>query len=347
MDSSALTEAQVPRRRLLQLGVALAPLLQLCWLSSPAVRAEDKSGLPDMTEVQIRSSLDGTEQPCLYWAPDTASEQPTPVLVFLHSWSGNYKQKNNAWQQEAVQRGWIYLHPDFRGRNDTPQALGSKLARQDILDAIDFAGKTFQVDSQRVYLAGTSGGGHMSILMAGHHPNRFSAVSAWVGISDVAEWYRFHVKDGVPQNYAKMILKSLGGPPGDDLSRDADYRDRSPLVHFARVADLPIEVAAGIRDGYTGSVPISHTLLAWNEIARAKNGKPIPADEIKRLTRLGGQSEELKQTLADIPVDASLGRKVVFRQQIRSSRVTIFDGGHEGIAAAACEWLSRQKRTVD
>lgn len=343
MNVSTLAATQRSSGRRDCLGAALAVLLCLTWLP---VRADDKPALPGLTEVRIDSSLDGKQQPSLYWAPESANEQPTPLLVFLHSWSGNYKQKNDAWQQEAVKRGWIYLHPDFRGRNDTPQACGSKLARQDILDAIDFARKKFQVDSQRVYLAGTSGGGHMSMLMAGHHPDRFSAVSAWVGISDIAKWYRFHVKDGVPQTYARMILKSLGGPPDENSDRDTDYRDRSPVFHLARVGNLPIEVSAGIRDGYTGSVPISHTLLAWNEIVRANRGEPIAADEIQRLTRLGGQPERLKAALDQLQVDPSVGRKVVLRQMINKSRVTIFDGGHEGIASAACEWLSQQQRTI-
>lgn len=343
MNVSTLAATQRSSGRRDWLGAALAVLLCLTWLP---VRADDTPALAGLTEVRIDSSLDGKQQPSLYWAPESANEQPTPLLVFLHSWSGNYKQKNDAWQQEAVKRGWIYLHPDFRGRNDTPQACGSKLARQDILDAIDFARKKFQVDSQRVYLAGTSGGGHMSMLMAGHHPDRFSAVSAWVGISDIAEWYRFHVKDGVPQNYARMILKSLGGPPDENSDRDTDYRDRSPVFHLARVGNLPIEVSAGIRDGYTGSVPISHTLLAWNEIVRANRGEPIAADEIQRLTRLGGQPERLKAALDQLQVDPSVGRKVVLRQMINKSRVTIFDGGHEGIASAACEWLSQQQRTI-
>jgi pimeloyl-ACP methyl ester carboxylesterase len=322
-------------------------LVVLLGFLDASTRAADPPLLPGLAEVRITSSLDGSDQPSLYWAPENARSEPTPLLVFLHSWSGNYRQKNDAWLREAVERGWIYMHPDFRGRNDTPQACGSRLARQDVLDAIAFARKQFRVDSRRIYLAGTSGGGHMSMLMAGHHPTRFSAVSAWVGISDISEWYRFHLKDGEPQNYARMILKSLGGPPGESPDRDADYRDRSPVFHLNRVGDLPIEVSAGIRDGHSGSVPISHSLLAWNEIVRATDGQPVSADEIQRLTRLGGQAVQLTAALDNLPVDESLGRKIVLRNSHGGSRVTIFDGGHEGIAAAACDWLSRHDRLVE
>ncbi len=321
-------------------------LLTICSVSASSAQTADAPALPKLTEVQIKSSLDGTQQPSLYWAPESATTRETPLLVFLHSWSGNYQQKNDAWQRQAVERGWIYLHPDFRGRNNSPQACGSKFARQDVLDAIDFVSGKFKVDRRRVYLAGTSGGGHMSMLMAGHQPDRFSAVSAWVGISDLSAWYHFHVKDGKPQKYAQMILASLGGAPGEHRDRDADYQDRSPLFHLKRIGDLPIELAAGIRDGHTGSVPVSHTLLAWNEIAKANEGEQIPSDDIARLNTLGGQQAELNDKLKQLSVDTQLGRKVVLRRMAGKSRVTIFDGGHEGIAPAACDWLSQQIRTT-
>src|SRR5690606_33435945 len=93
----------------------------------------------------------------------------------------------------------------------------------------------YKVDSNRVYLAGVSGGGHMSLLMAARHPERFSAVSAWVGISDLAEWYRFHAPDGEPRGYARMVAASCGGPPGSSEEVDRQYRERSP-IHFLQRA---------------------------------------------------------------------------------------------------------------
>lgn len=326
-------------------------VLNLLVLSAAAgrpcvLKGADPKPLPELTETRVISSLDGTPQNIRFWAPADASTKPAPILVFLHSWSGDYRQKNDDWQRQAVQREWIYLHPDFRGRNDHPAACGSRLARQDILDALAFIRSEFKVDENRIYLAGTSGGGHMSMLMAGHHPDRFSAVSAWVGISDLAEWYRFHLKDGQPQNYARMILKSLGGPPGSDPARDAEYRDRSPLYHLHAVGDLPVELAAGIRDGHSGSVPVRHTLLAWNRIARAQKEPPVPAADISDLTSLGGQPDQLSERLEQLQVSPEFGRRILLRRTAGPSRVTIFDGGHEGLATAACDWLAVQRRPV-
>ncbi|MCA9069528.1 MAG: hypothetical protein KDA84_11420, partial [Planctomycetaceae bacterium] len=110
--------------------------------------------LPMLEDIQIQSTMDQTLQPAKLWVPATAKKQPTPLLVFLHSWSGDYRQNNAKWLTEAARRGWIFLHPNFRGRNDHPEACGSALARQDILDAIDLVSEQFQVDPSRVYLAG-------------------------------------------------------------------------------------------------------------------------------------------------------------------------------------------------
>lgn len=311
-------------------------------LACRRVRAADPP-LPALVETAVQSTLDGAQQKVLYWAPESASEKQTPLLVFLHSWSGDYKQDNSKWQREAVSRGWVYLHPDFRGPNQSLKACGSKFARRDILDAMKFARSEFRIDESRVYLAGTSGGGHMAMLMAGHHPDRFSAVSAWVGISDLAEWHRFHLKDGKPQRYARMIEQSLGGPPGESNERDADYRDRSPVFHLQNVGDLAVDLNAGLLDGKTGSVPIMHSLRAFNVIAKAHRSPVISEQEISQLW----ESKKLARPLeSDRQSDPELPRAIHLRRRSRDCRITIFDGGHEGLPAPACSWLARQKRRV-
>lgn len=289
------------------------------------------------------SSLDGERQPLLHWAPPNAADQPTPLLVFLHSWSSDYQQDNSKWLNACAARNWIWLHPNFRGINQSPKACGSRYARQDVLDAITFAKQQWNVDPQRIYVAGVSGGGHMALLMAGHHPDLFSAVSAWVGPTDLAEWHRFHTKNGKPQKYAMMIEKSLGGAPGTSIAIDADYRDRSPVFHLSRVGDLPVSIWAGVDDGHTGSVPIRHSLTAFNAIAETHGNSVISEKEIVELSK----QRRLRSPLAsDSLQDASLGQKIYLRRRSRESIITIFDGGHESHPEAALEWLSARRRAA-
>jgi dipeptidyl aminopeptidase/acylaminoacyl peptidase len=319
-------------------------LITVVALSIPVVvSAQAVKDLPKLTKVEVTSSLDVEQQPVLYWAPDKAQQTPTPLFVFLHSWSGDYSQDNSKWQAQAVKRGWIYLHPNFRGVNQTPKACGSKWARQDILDAVDFATKKFNVDPKRIYLAGTSGGGHMAMLMAGHHPGRFSAVSAWVGISDLSAWYEFHLKDGKPKRYARMTLASLGGAPGSSSLINADYKDRSPIHHLHRAADLPLLISAGIDDGHTGSVPIVHSLSAFNAIAKVRHTDVISDTEIARLSNRRNIAAVSRSKSEKLP---PFGRDIVFARNAGTASVVIFEGGHEGLPAPACEWLTLQSRSV-
>jgi dipeptidyl aminopeptidase/acylaminoacyl peptidase len=307
--------------------------------------AETVSGdeLPQLQSETTVSPLDGETQPLFYWAPEEATNQPTPLFVFLHSWSADFRQDNSKWLAECVRRRWIWLHPNFRGVNNSRKACGSRFARQDILDAMEFARGRWNIDRERIYLAGVSGGGHMSLLMAGHHPDQFSAVSSWVGPTDLADWHRIHTKDGQPQKYAQMIEASLGGPPGASEQIDNDYRDRSPVFHLHQTGDLPVSILAGVEDGHTGSVPIRHSLRAFNVIAKS-HGSPLVSDA--EMEQLSTQKTLLSPTAEDTATDSALGRTIFLRRKSGNSVITIFEGGHESVPPAAFEWLSQQRRKV-
>ncbi len=300
--------------------------------------------LPPLTEFQVTSTIDGTTQPSTIWAPPSAKSEPTPLFVFVHSWSSDYHQDNSKWFREAVPRGWIYLHPNFRGVNDKPQACGSHLARQDVLDAMDYVLANYNVDTSRIYLAGSSGGGHMSMLMSGYHPDRFSAVSAWVGISDLADWYRFHARTGIPQRYARMIAASCGGAPGTSTEVDAQYRERSPIYHIHNAVGLPLDINSGVYDGKTGSVPILQSLRAFNAVARAGDHTEIPEDVMEKLWATGRLANPQP---SDLEPDPTHERKIHLRRHAGQARVTIFEGGHESFPFAACSWLAKQQRETD
>src|SRR5689334_15910694 len=88
----------------------------------PTTARADES-LPPMQELKLTSSIGKTAQPCLLWVTHIASQRPTPVLIWLHSWSFDYRQKDAlAYQAQAVKRGWILLLPNFRGKNNNPKA---------------------------------------------------------------------------------------------------------------------------------------------------------------------------------------------------------------------------------
>lgn len=325
---------QISDCRVLQtLSVCMA--LSLIWGMPRQADAQE------LTEVAIVSSLDKTEQPSFMYAPAT-SEKAVPLLVVLHTWSGDYRQKGHieVALKECHARGWALIHPNFRGPNWTPAACGSELAVQDIIDAVDWMKSRHNIDSRKIYLTGVSGGGHMSMLMAGRYPKLWAGVSAWVGISDLGAWH--HETKSAGRKYFEHIEKAVGGPPGSNPDVDKQLKARSPLTWLPQAANLPIDLNAGIQDGHTGSVPISHTLRAFNVLATANSFSEqcLSAAQMTEMTasqkvpdplQFQGETEERKHA-------------ILFRRNAGPVRVTIFAGGHEGDVPTAIRWLAQQSR---
>ncbi len=138
-------------------------------------------------EIEYRSAADDSLQPARFYDP---GKKNAPMVVALHSWSGDYTQQLHVdIEKWCVEMGWAFMHPNFRGRNRTPEATGSVLAVQDVVSSVAYAQQVANIDANSVYLIGTSGGGYKSLLMAGRYPDMWAGVSAWVPIYDLRDWY--------------------------------------------------------------------------------------------------------------------------------------------------------------
>lgn len=282
----------------------------------------------------VKSTIDGEEQPCLFFP--AKGDEPRPLVVFLHPWSNGFNTWDTSeWQAQAAKRNWHMLQPHFRGPNNNPKACASREARQDVLDAVDYVCAHYKVDPARIYVTGASGGGHMTMVMAAHAPDRWAAASAWCGISDLTAWHA--ESKAANRKYYKDIEGVVGGAPGDSPEVDQELRYRSPVLHIANAKDLPVDIATGIHDGHTGSVPIHHTIDAFNAIAEAAGAPKVTPGEIATLSKEQPLSTEEEQ-------DPSFGRHIFLRRHAGPSRVTIFEGGHEGIAEAAFVWLEQHAK---
>ncbi|MCF6284524.1 MAG: prolyl oligopeptidase family serine peptidase [Candidatus Hydrogenedentes bacterium] len=298
------------------------------------ILAAGNAGKIEYETITFNSTHDGTEQPArFYLSPERG---PQPLLVLLHSWSTDmYNYNPDSWVAVARSHGWHVAVPHFRGGNFNPEACASAAARQDILDTTTTAISRYAVDKSRIYLAGSSGGGHMAMVMAGHNPETWAAVSAWVGISNLADWHAETKALGL--KYFKDVEACVGGSPGSTPQVDQQLRARSPLFHIANAAAIPLDLNAGVHDGHTGSVPIHHTLDAYNAVARELGGRTIDQSVINAL------SQEILPPVAPTQ-DPSYGRRIHLRQSAGATRVTIFEGGHEELPQAACTWLAQQRR---
>jgi pimeloyl-ACP methyl ester carboxylesterase len=294
-------------------------LLSCLVLTAEAVEGDDtqnKNWPKEFTEIKIPNSLDGVEQAAFYRA--TNAIKAMPLVVNLHTWSGDYTQKDPL-APFFSQEDWNYIHPDFRGPNKTPDACMSEKVIPDIDDAIAYAIKNGKVDQNNIFVIGASGGGYATLGCFLRLKHRVNTFLAWVPISDLEAWY--WQSNHRNSNYADDILKSTS--QGDTLNAP-EARRRSPLFW-----DLPakpngkLEIYAGIRDGYEGSVPISHSILFYNKVA-THFGDPstlvTPTETIQLLSQGTPKNQDLRKLHET---------SIFFSRQTGPVTLTIFDGKHE------------------
>ena len=286
--------------------------------------------------IEVVSSVDVASQPSYLILPPSYDHEgdDKPIVVSLHSWSFGVEQRVEELEQAVADKGWIYLFPDFRGRNDKPEAYASDIAKQDVIDALDWVVERYRVDEERVYLTGISGGGFMTLAMVASHPDRWTAASSWVPLSDFEAWYDFHALDP----YGEMARQCAGGDPREDPAISEEMRRRSPLYRLGNARNVALDISAGRFDGHNGApIPVWHSLAAFNEIARAWGEPIITAQEIAELSRHDPRLE--KPRPSDVVSDLSFGREIFLRRRAGRARVTIFEGAHEGNASATVAWF--------
>ena len=288
--------------------------------------------------ITYTSSADNSRQPMMFYKPQT--DDARPLLVALHSWSADYRQRQSVVYAEwAVANDWVFIHPNFRGPNTKPQATGSELVIGDVLSAIDYAKTNARVDESRIYAVGWSGGGYLGLLLAGRAPEIWAGVSAWVPISDLNAWYEESTRLGT--KYVREIAASCGGNPTREEAAAAECRKRSAITYLERARNVPLDINHGIRDGRNNDdpVPISQSLRAFNLLAAEQDR--FTEEEIEHFTR---QAEVPAHLRSGTPESSDGGLRVLFRRRSGNAHITVFDGAHDKNTEAAFRWLNQQRR---
>jgi len=271
--------------------------------------------------VQIRSAADHSLQYALYHQTGKSTSQP--LIISLHTWSGDYNQ-DDPLAKEVLLRDWNYIHPDFRGPNNNPNACGSPLVMADLEDAIHFAVKNGHVDTANVHIIGVSGGGYAAMLayMKLNYPVK--SFNAWVGISNLSDWY--WESRGRKARYATDIEQVA---MKDSQMNWGELDRRSPIklpFPAGKRKNASLNIYAGVHDGYTGSVPISHSILFYNKIAAAL----FPGKKEKLVSEVLLMSLLAKQLNPGADTSKTIGgRKIHLSKTVPGLSLTIFEGGHE------------------
>ena len=204
-----------------------------------------------MKEIIVRSTLDNSDQPSLFYF----AGEGRPLLVGLHTWSFDRFNQINNMLPFAEKYDFNLLLPEFRGKNlesneHCTEACGSIYAKQDIKDAIDYVIEYRGVDPKNVFLLGASGGGHMALLMCGFCPEYFKAAAAFVPITDLKKWSEQNA------NYRNHVLACSS-------YSDEQMRLRSPITYIDTVAKANLKIFHGKFDPV---VSATHSLEFYSAI---------------------------------------------------------------------------------
>lgn len=292
----------------------------------------------DFQVVDIPSKVDTRAQKAYLYK---ATEQNRPLIVSLHTWSGDYRQADPL-AAEAKAKNYNYIHPDFQGANTQTSAMGSEKVVKNLQEAIEYAVKATGANAQEVHVIGVSGGGMATLLAYMNVTCPVKSFSAWAPISDLEAWYWESKTRG--NKYAGHIWEATASTGG--TLNVAEARRRSPLygvIPRKQRRTSQLFIYAGVHDGYTGSVPVTHAVNMYNRVVGDwKYGLPQPeAANRQAFVHADMVSEDevirLLTYRCEPKADASrrLGdRPVYLEREGANTHLVIFEGTHEMLPCA-------------
>ena len=297
-------------------------------------KASDSQHLDFLKQDSIKSSLDGTTQ--YFYYSHAEGKKAQPLVVGLHSWSNTAETQKGLISNEVHAKNWHFIFPNFRGVNNHPKACCSEFVISDIDEAIDWALKNMNVDPKRIYVVGHSGGGYATLSMYMKSRHDIRAFSAWASISDLTAWYTESVER--KNKYAAEIIQCTSGGNTFDAEK---AKGRSPLFWTTPIKKRKkshLQIYAGIHDGYTGSVPISHSINFYNKLLtdykEKDKSKFVSADDASLMlkTQAFSNSNQKTTTLLD-------DRAILYQKSSKNIQLTIFEGTHEILIKVVLEQL--------
>lgn len=240
-----------------------------------------------------------------------------PLIVRLHNWGSDYRN-NDPISFVAAQHDLNYIHPNFQGPNNNPDACGSDIVIKDIDDAIDYAIKHGNVDKDKVFVLGVSGGGHAALMHFLKSEHKVNTYMAWVPITDLEDWYYESLGRG--NHYYKDILACTNSK--DELNLKEAHK-RSPMynkIPKEKLLHTKLKLYTGIHDGYTGEVPITHTINFYNKLADEFGQEEVSQEDIIYLL----EKRRGKNTVGKIG-----NKEVHFYKSFDNVKIVVFEGGHD------------------
>ncbi len=310
---------------LIQLICVMLPTVYFYWTSGERISTlqSDNPVWSDTFElVDIKSPLDGAVQKAYFYR--SRSEEAKPLVVSLHTWSHDYTQFDSI-NDLCVSKDLNYIHPNFRGVNNHKDACCSQLVMSDIDAAIDYAIEHGNVNKDRIYVIGTSGGGYATLATFMKSKHKIKKFAAWVPLVDLTKWYR---ETSIRKlKYADEILACTSSK-GDALNLEV-AKAKSPIyweTPIHKLEDSEVKIYCGVYDGMTGNgtIPITHSINFYNKLMDDL-GSDARKDKVSDDEKL-----HLLEYRSPLLSGKSIGNRQVFLEKSHDNvHLTLFEGGHE------------------
>ena len=197
----------------------------------------------------------------LYVPRSYKKSRKAPLLVLLHGLGSNPDQviRYEGITDEAEERGYLVVAPYgynergwygsqgkgkgnfLGGRPEDPENLG-ELSEKDVLNVLGIVRKEFNIDPQRIYLAGHSMGGGGTIYLGAAHSGIWAALApmspAYMGSSDILEKIKAPVmivtgeKDTVvPVQMVRPFVQRMKELKMNHIYKEIPGGNHGPTIH--------------------------------------------------------------------------------------------------------------------
>lgn len=203
----------------------------------------------------------------LYVPTKYSPKQPAPLVLFISP--ANDPIGFAIWEQECLKRGMLFASP-YQAGNDCPAPRRTRI----VLDVLDDIRRRYNIDPDRTWIGGFSGGGRVSCAIAFALPELFGGVISVCASGDLREepWLRRRVMD-------RLNVAFITGD--SDFNRGEIERFRGPMLR-----DVGVPTKVWTFPGMGHSLPPAeglseiHDWLEGGTAARRKFAATWPASRI-------------------------------------------------------------------
>lgn len=227
----------------------------------------------DFQTISILSSIDNEVQKIKVLK--TNKNKKLPLIISLHTWHGDYTQKDGLEEIIRNNKNYHYVHPDFRGPNTNKNACLSPFSISDVDDAISYMLENYNVDRDNIFVVGHSGGGLATLGIFFHTKHKINTFIASCPITDLVKWYTENFNSSFGKNYRQDLITISGS---NEKINFIELKKRSPLFMLnPSQRNGKIEIFAGI---YDQRVNFMHAVNFYNMLAKKSNLEEIIEKEI-------------------------------------------------------------------